>query len=126
MQLGEDPDLRWLIKQLQTMFQLQVEGPVPEEDFGCGEEISYLKKRFIFVRSGILVKPNKKYVEKLTELMGTNDRKGKSILEHGDLGKPDKTGELDIKQQQMQHRSGEEFACTWRRKELICNMQSNS
>ena len=103
--LGEDPDLRWLIRQLQKMFQLQVEGPVPEEDVGCGEEISYLKKRFIFVRSGILVKPNKKYVEKLTELMGTKHRKGKSIPEHGDLGKPDKTGELDIKQQK-QYRSG--------------------
>lgn len=34
----------WLIEKLSEIYKLSVEGPFPEQETGCGEEMGYLKK----------------------------------------------------------------------------------
>ena len=92
---GQEADIRWLKDELGRMCKLQVEGPFPDGARGNGEEISYLKKKYIFTERGIAVQSNSKHTNVLEELYKLHGRKVKMVPEHGELGTPDKTAELE-------------------------------
>ena len=61
---------------------------------GNGEELRYLKRKYVFVEEGIVVQPNEKYIKKLLELYDLGRLKSKTTPEHVDLVKEDKSKEL--------------------------------
>ena len=61
---------------------------------GNGEELRYLKRKYVFVEEGIVVQPNEKYIKKLLELHDLGRLKSKATPEHVDLVKEDKSKEL--------------------------------
>ena len=98
-------EAHWFIGELKKKFKVQVEGPFPTGSTGAGEELSYLKKTYVFTGEGILVKPNKKYIESLLKLYDVDNRKYKQVPEHSLLGQVDFSEELD-QQKQSLFRSG--------------------
>lgn len=92
-------DIGWIIKELQKLYQLQVEGPFPVGGLGSGEELGYLKKTYTFQEDGIYTKSNPKYVENLLKLYNLEDRKEKQVPEHCLLSDPDTSPELDATRQ---------------------------
>ena len=92
-------DIEWMIDALKTTYKLQVEGPMPKEPLGNGEELNYLKKTYAFQEDGIYARPNSKFTETLIKLYGLQDRKEKQVPEHSLLGHPDTSPELDKKRQ---------------------------
>ena len=65
---GQREDSLWLVEELEKVFRVEKEGPYPLSRSGNGEELRYLKRKYVFVGSGIVVQPNEKYVKKLLEL----------------------------------------------------------
>ena len=61
-------DIDWVIGELKNIYRLQVEGPIPKEPLGSGEELSYLKKTYVFQQDGIYVRPNSKFTDTLIKL----------------------------------------------------------
>ena len=59
----------------------------------------------MFTGEGILLKPNKKYIESLLKLYDVGNRKSKQVPEHSLLGQVDFSEELD-QQKQSLFRSG--------------------
>ena len=49
-------DIEWLVEELRKIYKLQVEGPVPRESLGAGEELNYLKKVYVFAEEGCMSK----------------------------------------------------------------------
>ena len=92
-------DIEWVIGALKKIYKLQVEGPMPKESLGNGEELNYLKKTYVFQEDGVYVRPNSKFTETLVKLYGLQDRKDKQVPEHSLLGSPDTSAELDKKRQ---------------------------
>ena len=72
---------------------------------GEGEELSYLKKTYIFLADGICVRSSSKYIENLTRIYQLGNRKTKQVPEHSLLGQPDTSPELDAHGQSL-FRSG--------------------
>ena len=92
-------DIDWVIGELKKIYRLQVEGPIPKEPLGSGEELSCLKKTYVFQQDGIYVRPNSKFTDTLIELYGLQDRKEKQVPEHCLLGRPDTSPELSNERQ---------------------------
>ena len=92
-------DIERVIDALKKIYKLQVEGPMPKEPLGNGEELNYLKKTYVFQEDGIYVRPNSKFTETLIKLYGLQDRKEKQVPEHCLLGHPGTSPELDKKRQ---------------------------
>ena len=88
-------DIDWVVGELRKIHRLQVEGPMPKEPLGSGEELSYLKKTYVFQQDGIYVRPNSKFTDTLIKLYGLQDRKQKQVPEQCLLGHPDTSPELD-------------------------------
>ena len=63
-------DIEWVIDALKKIYKLQVEGPMPKEPLGNGEELNYLKKTYVFQEDGSYVRPNSKFTETLVKLYG--------------------------------------------------------
>ena len=87
---GQREDSLWLVEELEKVFRVEKEGPYPLTRNGNGEELRYLKRKYVFVGEGIVVQPNEKYIKKL-ELYDLGRLKSK---EHVDLVKEDKSKEL--------------------------------
>ena len=92
-------DIEWLVQELQEIYNVQVEGPVPREPLGSGEELNYLKKVHVFAEDGVYIKSNPKHVESLLRLHESDGRKEKQVPEHCLLGQPNTSPELDSKRQ---------------------------
>ena len=91
---GQREDSLWLVEELEKVFRVEKEGPYPLTRNGNGEELRYLKRKYVFVGEGIVVQPNEKYIKKLLELYDLGRLKSKAIPEHVDLVKEDKSKEL--------------------------------
>lgn len=102
---GSVSDAQWLMAQLTTKYKMEAEGPCPVNKIGEGEQLSYLKKVYIFTSAGIVVRPNDKYYENLASLYPLGTRKPKQVPEHEKLNKPDYSEELDSEGQAL-FRSG--------------------
>ena len=100
-----EADLLWVVAELKKIYKLQMEGPVLQGPVGAGEELSYLKKTYIFLEDGICIKSNPKYIEHLLKLYNLGNRKDKQVPEHCLLGHPDTSPELDVHGQSL-FRSG--------------------
>ena len=95
MLAGQREDSLWLVKELEKVFRVEKEGPYRLNRIGDGEELRYLKRKYVFVGEGIVVQPiNEKYIKKLLELYDLGRLKSKAIPEHVDLVKEDKSKEL--------------------------------
>ena len=90
----KEADLMWVVSELQKIYKLQIEGSVPQGPLGAGEELSYLKKTYIFL-DGVCIKSNPKYIGDLLKLYNLGNRKEKQVPEHCLLGHPDTSPELD-------------------------------
>lgn len=88
-------EAHWFMNELRKKFQLQVEGRFPQGPRGAGEELSYLKKTYVFTGGGILVTPNETYIESLLKLYDVGSRKYKQVPEHSLLGQLDFSEEFD-------------------------------
>ena len=84
----------WLVEELEKIFRVEKEGPYPLNRVGKGEELRYLKNKYVFVEEGVVVQPNEKYIKKLLELYDLGRLKSKATPEHVDLVKEDKSKEL--------------------------------
>ena len=91
---GHREDSLWLVEELEKVFRVQKEGPYPLNGNGNGEELRYLKRKYVFVGEGIVVQPNETYIKKLLELYDLGRLKSKATSEHVDLVKEDKSKEL--------------------------------
>ena len=91
---GRREDSLWLVEELEKVFRVEKEGPYPLNRVGNGEELRYLKRKYVFVEEGIVVQPNEKYIKKLLELYDLGRLKSKATPEHVDLVKEDKSKEL--------------------------------
>ena len=91
---GEKQETVWLVEELEKIFKVEKEGPYPSDRIGRGEDMRYLKRKYVFVPEGIVVQPNEKYVRKLIELYDLGRLKSKATPEHIDLAKEDKSKEL--------------------------------
>ena len=91
---GQREDSLWLVEELEKVFRVEKEGPYPLTRNGNGEELRYLKRKYVFVGEGIVVQPNEKYIKKLLELYDLGRLKSKATPEHVDLVKEDKSKEL--------------------------------
>ena len=91
---GQREDSLWLVEELEKVFRVEKEGPYPLTRIGNGEELRYLKRKYVFVGEGIVVQPNEKYIKKLLELYDLGRLKSKATPEHVDLVKEDKSKEL--------------------------------
>ena len=91
---GQREDSLWLVEELEKVFRVEKEGPYPLNRIGNGEELRYLKRKYVFVEEGIVVQPNEKYIKKLLELYDLGRLKSKATPEHVDLVKEDKSKEL--------------------------------
>ena len=91
---GEKHETVWLVEELEKIFKVEKEGPYPLDRIGKGEEMRYLKRKYVFVPEGIVVQPNEKYVRKLIELYDLGRLKSKATPEHIDLVREDKCKEL--------------------------------
>ena len=91
---GQRGDSLWLVEELEKVFRVEKEGPYPLNRIGNGEELRYLKRKYVFVGEGIVVQPNEKYIKKLLELYDLGRLKSKATPEHVDLVKEDKSKEL--------------------------------
>ena len=91
---GQREDSLWLVEELEKVFRVEKEGPYPLNRIGNGEELRYLKRKYVFVGEGIVVQPNEKYIKKLLELYDLGRLKSKATPEHVDLVKEDKSKEL--------------------------------
>ena len=102
-----ESDLPWVVEELKKIYKLQMEGPVtvPKGPLGAGEELSYLKKTYIFLEDEICIKSNPKYIENSLKIYGFGNRKDKQVPEHCLLGHPDTSPELDVHGQSL-FRSG--------------------
>ena len=72
MLAGKEEPTEWLIKELEKHFSAEKEGPFPVEPSGHGEEVSYLKRKYVFLPEGMVEHPNEKYVKALVELYGVD------------------------------------------------------
>ena len=70
---GEKQETVWLVEELEKIFKVEKEGPYPSDRIGRGEDMRYLKRKYVFVPEGIVVQPNEKYVRKLIELYDQDD-----------------------------------------------------
>ncbi|OLP94038.1 hypothetical protein AK812_SmicGene23990 [Symbiodinium microadriaticum] len=94
---GKKEDSLWLVEELEKIFRVEKEGPYPLNRIGDGEELRYLKRKYVFVEEGIVVQPNEKYIKKLLELYDLGRLKSKATPEHVDLVKEDKSKDrIDI------------------------------
>ena len=91
---GKKEDSLWLVEELEKIFRVEKEGPYPLNRIGDGEELRYLKRKYVFVEEGVVVQPNEKYIKKLLELYDLGRLKSKATPEHVDLVKEDKSKEL--------------------------------
>ncbi|CAE7669683.1 unnamed protein product, partial [Symbiodinium necroappetens] len=91
---GEREETMWLVEELEKIFRVEKEGPYPLNRVGKGEELRYLKNKYVFVEEGVVVQPNEKYIKKLLELYDLGRLKSKATPEHVDLVKEDKSKEL--------------------------------
>ena len=91
---GQREDSLWLVEELEKVCRVEKEGPYPLTRNGNGEELRYLKRKYVFVGEGIVVQPNEKYIKKLLELYDLGRLKSKATPEHVDLVKEDKSKEL--------------------------------
>ena len=91
---GQREDSLWLVEELEKVFRVEKEGPYPLNRNGNGEELRYLKRKYVFVGEGIVAQPNEKYIKKLLELYDLGRLKSKATPEHVDLVKEDKSKEL--------------------------------
>ena len=91
---GQREDSLWLVEELEKVFRVEKEGPYPLNRNGNGEELRYLKRKYVFVGEGIVVQPNEKYIKKLLELYDLGRLKSKATPERVDLVKEDKSKEL--------------------------------
>ena len=82
------------MEDLEKIFRVEKEGPYPLDRVGKGEELRYLKRKYVLVAEGIVAQPNEKYVKKLLELSDLGRLKSKATPEHVDLVKEDKSKEL--------------------------------
>eukprot|EP00439_Symbiodinium_sp_Y106_P022811 s2616_g2.t2 len=112
---GEKQETVWLVEELEKIFKVEKEGPYPSDRIGRGEEMRYLKRKYVFVPEGIVVQPNEKYVRKLIELYDLGRLKSKATPEHIDLVKEDKSKELGP-EETKRFRSGLESI-------LLCQLQ---
>lgn len=96
---GTDEDAKWLLRQLALKYKLEAEGPCPAGKIGRGEQLSYLKKVYIFTSARIVIKPSDKYYENLAKLYPLGARKPKRVPEHEKLNKVDYSEELDADRQ---------------------------
>ena len=88
----EEPT-EWLISELEKHFRVEKEGPFPVGPKGDGEEVSYLKRKYVFLPEGIVVHSSEKYVKALVEVYGLGKLKEKATPEHPDLMKEDRSRE---------------------------------
>ena len=88
-------DALWLIRELKRFYKLQIEGPYPVQKLGNGEEVTYLKKSYLFAESGLYVRPNSKYIESLLALYDLRGRKEKQVPDHSLLCQVDASEDLD-------------------------------
>ena len=102
---GQREDSLWLVEELEKVFRVEKEGPYPLARNGNGEELRYLKRKYVFVGEGIVVQPNEKYIKKLLELYDLGRLKSKATPEHVDLVKEDKSKELG-REETKRFRSG--------------------
>ena len=84
----------WLVEELEKIFRIEKEGPYPLNRVGKGEELRYLKNKYVFVEEGVAAQPNEKYIKKLLELHDLGRLKSKATPELVDLVKEDKSKEL--------------------------------
>ena len=91
---GEREETVWLVEELETIFRVEEEGPYPLNRVGNGEELRYLKRKYVFVEEGVVVQPNEKYIKKLLELYDLGKLKSKATPEHMDPVKEDRSKEL--------------------------------
>ena len=57
---GQREDSLWLVEELEKVFRVEKEGPYPLNRIGTGEELRYLKRKYVFVGEGIVVQRNEK------------------------------------------------------------------
>ena len=74
---------------------MQIEGPYPVQKLGNGQEVTYLKKSYLFSESGLYVRPNSKYIESLLALYDLHGRKEKQVPDHSLLCQVDASEDLD-------------------------------
>lgn len=77
----KEADLLWVVSELKKIYKLQMEGLVPQVRLGAGEDLSYLKKTYIFLEDGVCIKsnPNPKYIDNLLKLCNGNRKRGKCL-----------------------------------------------
>jgi hypothetical protein len=75
---GERGDAAWLVEELQKKFTISGGVLLPSSGQSPDEPVRFLKRRYCFAASGVVIAPHEKYIEELVKAHQMQNRNPKA------------------------------------------------